>query len=139
MGRSVSLIVIVLCLLSLSACKVDKENENGTKLNELSQSLDVEAFTIMGKVVCAKCKGDDLMDISAWEENGSSPVSINSANGGNLVQRFYENGEFKFEDVELLPGSKIRIMVLTQDLYKAEEEVDVPDDGHTIKVTITLP
>lgn len=139
MGKIISLIVIVLCLFSLSACKVDKEDENGTKINELNQSLNTEEFNIMGKVACSKCKSDDLMDISVWEENGSSPVPINSANGGNLVQRFYENGEFKFEDVELLPGSKIRIMVLTQDLYKAEEEVDVPDDGHTIKVTITLP
>lgn len=139
MGKIISLIAIVFCLFSLSACKVDKEDEDGAKINELNQVLNTEEFTIMGKVVCAKCKSDDLMDISAWGEDGSSPVSINSANGGNLIQRFYENGEFKLADIDLVPGSKIRIAVITQDLYKTEKEVDIPDDGHTIEVTLTLP
>lgn len=137
MKKLISLITVVLCLFSLSACKVDKEDE--AKDNEINQSLVTEEFTIMGKVVCAKCKSDDLMDISAWGEDGTTPVAINSDNGSNLVQRFYENGEFKFADVTLHPGGKIRILVLTGYLYKGEKEVDVPDDGHTIEVTITLP
>lgn len=135
MKKIISLIAIVSCLFSLAACKVDKEDES----KNLIQSINTEEFTIMGKVVCAKCKYNDLMDISAWGEDGSSPVSINSVNGGNLIQRFYENGEFKLTDVVLLPGSKIKIAVLTQDLYKSEKEVEVPDDGNTIEVILTLP
>lgn len=125
----------MIVLAAMISCKVDKEDD----AKNVNITINTEDFTIMGKVVCAKCKSGDLMDISAWGEDGTSPIAINSDNGGNLIQRFYENGEFKLADIELVPGSKIRLMVMTEAMYKAEKEIDIPDDGHTIEVTFTLP
>lgn len=94
-------------------------------------------YTIMGKVICEKCKEDYRMHVNIEDEDDRYLVD-KPWNGT------FGDGTYKFSDVSLESGKRIQLRVFIDELYpmgKKSEAIVLPEDYKqpVTAPTVTIP